>query len=67
MEQTLPLSDYLLGTDKHGGAHARFAREQVDWTFFKCYQKMHDAKPGQKLATFDKVRDLASETLNPKP
>ena len=56
MEQTLPLCDYLLGADKQGGAHARFARPHVDWAFVKCYTRMHDAKPGQKLETFEKVR-----------
>ncbi len=53
VEQTLPLSDYLLGANKTGGAHLRFNPE--DWSFTQCFKKLMKAAPDKKLEAFKLV------------
>ena len=34
VDGTVPLGDYLLGSTRNGGAHARYGAD--DWSFLKC-------------------------------
>ena len=54
VEQTVPLSDYLLGSNKAGGAHLRFRPN--DWPFAHCFKKLAKATPDKKLEVYEKVR-----------
>ncbi|XP_031372225.1 serine/threonine-protein kinase ATM isoform X2 [Punica granatum] len=43
---TVPLGDYLIGSNRNGGAHARYGKG--DWTFPKCREHMSNAKDKRK-------------------
>lgn len=53
VEQTIPLSDFLLGANKAGGAHGRF--HPKEWTFTQSLKKLMKAAPDKKLDTFKTV------------
>uniref|UniRef100_A0ACD5TS08 Uncharacterized protein n=1 Tax=Avena sativa TaxID=4498 RepID=A0ACD5TS08_AVESA len=43
---TVPLGDYLLGSTRTGGAHARYGTG--DWTFFQCREHLASEKDKRK-------------------
>mmetsp|Transcript_3784 Transcript_3784/g.7342 ORF Transcript_3784/g.7342 Transcript_3784/m.7342 type:complete len:356 (+) Transcript_3784:832-1899(+) len=47
VEQTLPLTDYLLGANKRGGAHELYRPQ--DWTYFKCRECLTSAGVGKRV------------------
>lgn len=53
VEQTMPLSEYLLGSNRSGGAHHRL--HPADWNFTVCHDKMRHAAAEAKLKTFNEV------------
>ena len=59
VEQTVPLSDYLLGTNKSGGAHLRFRPD--DWSFNQCFKKLSKAAPNKKLDAFETVHIVCGQ------
>lgn len=53
VEQTMPLSEYLLGGNRGGGAHRRL--HPTDWAFGVCYDKMRHAPPDGLAKMFREV------------
>ncbi|CAI5991615.1 unnamed protein product, partial [Closterium sp. NIES-65] len=51
VDGTLPLGEYLLGSTRKGGAHARYGGS--DWPFMTCREVM--ARESDKRQAFDKV------------
>lgn len=54
VEETMPLANYLLGSDRSTGAHMRLRRS--DWKFMDCMDKMCRAAPEQKLRVYQQAR-----------
>ncbi len=54
VEDTVPLSEYLIGKDRQSGAHARYARPD-DYTFAECHHVMHRPPRGDLRAAWDDV------------
>lgn len=54
VEDTVPLSEYLIGKDRQTGAHARYARPD-DYSFAECHQEMFKPPRGDKRAAWDDV------------
>lgn len=51
VEGTVPLGEYLLGSNRTGGAHGRYGAG--DWSFPKCREEMQNAK--DKRGAFETV------------
>eukprot|EP00798_Chlamydomonas_sp_ICE-L_P015053 gene15053-21130_t len=55
VENTIPLADYLLGSNRNGGAHARYGKT-ADMSFMRAIEKMKEAVPGaDQRRAFDEV------------
>lgn len=63
VEQTIPLTDYLLGSNKTGGAHMRFRPN--DWPFMQGFKKLMKAGPNKKLEVFNTVSTSAAFQILP--
>eukprot|EP00884_Botryococcus_braunii_P019002 jgi/Botrbrau1/5786/Bobra.0155s0009.1 len=54
VENTMPLSEYLIGRDRMSGAHLRYARPD-DYSFADCHHLMHKPPEGDLRAAWDDV------------
>jgi hypothetical protein len=72
VENTMPLSEYLIGADRTSGAHQRYARPD-DYTFAECHHLMHKPPGGDLRAAWDDVwppqpfQTSTPPTPNPQP